>query len=101
MRTTVMLASCCLWLGVVGLVAGCSSHNEPGPDHPVHGVNPDGTPKWVKRGSGAYDGEAGKAFYGVGVVTGIQNISLSRQTASNRARGEVNSGPDRGVIHAE
>jgi triphosphoribosyl-dephospho-CoA synthetase len=53
------------------------------------GVNPDGTPKWVRRGSGAYDGDHGKAFYGVGLVTGIQNPALRRQTADNRARGEI------------
>jgi hypothetical protein len=48
-----------------------------------------GTPKWVNRGSGAYDGEHGKCFYGVGVVNGIRNPALARQTADNRARGEI------------
>ena len=61
----------------------------PGPNHPLHGVTPDGKPRWVTRGSGAFDGENGKAFYGVGIVTGIQNISLARQTCDNRARGEI------------
>ena len=56
---------------------------------PITGVNPDGTPKWVNRGSGAYDGEHGKAFYGVGIVTGIDNPALLRQTGDNRARGEI------------
>jgi hypothetical protein len=73
---------------LVSLVAvGCST--APGPDHPIHGVAPDGTPRWVHRGSGAFDGEQGKAFYGVGIVQGIRNISLARQTADNRARGEI------------
>jgi hypothetical protein len=52
-------------------------------------VNPDGTPRWVNRGSGAYDGKHGKAFYGVGLVRGINNPALMRQTADNRARGEI------------
>ena len=69
------------------LVASCAS--APGPDHPVLGVNPDGTPKWVNRGSGAYDGSFGKCFYGVGILNGVQNEALARQTADNRARGEI------------
>jgi hypothetical protein len=68
------------------LFIGCA---HTGPDHPVLGVNPDGTPKWVNRGSGAYDGEHGKCFYGVGLLTGVQNEALARQAADNRARGEI------------
>jgi hypothetical protein len=74
-------------LGLTLFVAACS--HEPGPDHPVHGVNPDGTPKWVRRGSGAYDGEHGKCFYGVGILAGVQNPGLARQAVDNRARGEI------------
>jgi len=74
-------------LGLFTMLFGCST--APGPDHPVHGVNPDGTPKWVNRGSGAYDGQHGKCFYGVGVLQGIRNPGLARQTVDNRARGEI------------
>jgi hypothetical protein len=52
-------------------------------------VNPDGTPKWVNRGSGAYDGKYGKCFYGVGVLQGVRNPGLARQAVDNRARGEI------------
>ena len=80
------------WLFVVAagctLSLGCAT-SETSPDHPVRGVNPDGTPKWVNKGSGAYEGGQGKAFYGVGLVAGIRNPALSRQTADNRARGEI------------
>lgn len=72
------------------IVTACAT-SETSPDHPIHGVNPDGTPKWVRRGSGVYDGDAGKAFYGVGLANGIRNVALLRQTADNRARGEVAS----------
>ena len=76
------------WFALVACFSlGCS--HDPGPDHPVYGVTPEGVPRWVNKGSGAYDGEHGKAFYGVGLVKGIQNPSLSRQTADNRARGEI------------
>jgi len=74
-------------LGLTTLLAACA--HEPGPNHPVHGVNPDGTPKWVHRGSGAYDGEHGKCFYGVGILAGVQNPGLARQAVDNRARGEI------------
>ena len=60
-----------------------------GPGDPTHGVTPAGTPVWVNKGSGAYDGPNGKAFYGVGILTGVQNEGLARQSADNRARGEI------------
>jgi hypothetical protein len=66
---------------------GCSSG--PGPDHPIHGVTPEGVPRWVNRGSGAYEGKYGKCFYGVGILAGVQNPGLSRQAVDNRARGEI------------
>ncbi len=68
------------------IFVGCSG---PSSNNPIAGVNPDGSPKWVNRGSGAFDGEHGKAFYGVGLLTGVQNEALARQAADNRARGEV------------
>jgi len=77
-------------LGLLSLiVAGCSGPGVDSPDHPVHGVTPAGTPRWVNRGSGAYDGPHGKCFYGVGVLAGVQNPGLSRQAVDNRARGEI------------
>ena len=61
----------------------------PSANNPIAGVNPDGSPKWVNRGSGAFDGEHGKAFYGVGLLTGVQNEALARQACDNRARSEI------------
>jgi hypothetical protein len=46
-------------------------------------------PAWVTKGSGAFGGEGGKAFYGVGLVSGIKNQALAVQSADNRARAEV------------
>lgn len=54
---------------------------------------PDGTqsqkPAWIEKGSGAFSGEMGQAFYGVGSSWGIQNPSLLRSSADNRARTEL------------
>lgn len=46
-------------------------------------------PEWVAKGTGAYGGERGRVFYGVGSASGIGNASLLRSTADNRARNEV------------
>jgi hypothetical protein len=73
-----------------GLLMACPA---PGPGRggadPITGVTPTGKPRWVDKGSGAMKGELGRAFYGVGLVAGIQNPALARQTADNRARGEI------------
>ena len=46
-------------------------------------------PEWVNKGSGAFGGEKGKIFYGVGSASGIRNHSLARSTADNRGRAEI------------
>ncbi|MBW2411680.1 MAG: LPP20 family lipoprotein [Deltaproteobacteria bacterium] len=46
-------------------------------------------PEWVMKGSGAFDVEGSKVFYGVGAASGIQNKALLRKTADNRARAEI------------
>ncbi|MBE0499807.1 MAG: LPP20 family lipoprotein [Desulfuromonadales bacterium] len=48
-----------------------------------------GAPDWVNEGSGAFENAGDKVFYGVGSVTGVQSLSLSRETAEQRARAEV------------
>jgi hypothetical protein len=78
----------CTSLFLVALATtSCASTS--GPDHPVLGVTPNGVPRWVNRGSGAFEGEFGKCFYGVGILTGVQNEGLARQAMDNRARGEI------------
>jgi hypothetical protein len=69
------------------LAAGCGG--PPGAGDPTMGVNPDGTPSWINRGSGAYEGQYGKAFYGVGILAGVENPGLARQAVDNRARAEI------------
>lgn len=46
-------------------------------------------PEWVWKGSGAFDIDKGKVFYGVGMASGIKNKALLRTTADNRARAEI------------
>ncbi len=46
------------------------------------------TPKWVEKGGG-YMMKDGKAFYGVGGVSGVKNEPLAREAADNRARADL------------
>lgn len=48
-----------------------------------------GRPAWVDQGSGAFDVDKGKIFYGVGIASGIKNKALLVSTADSRARAEV------------
>ena len=76
---------------VVGLLAlgmsACGSSKTAG-DAPANfqGIE---YPDWVLKGSGAYSGDAGQVFYGVGSVTGIKNHALARTPADNRARADL------------
>ena len=70
----------CVFLGVgILFFMGCAAR-EPAP--------PAG-PAWVNKGSGAFDMDKGKVFYGVGVASGIKNRALLISTADNRARAEI------------
>ncbi len=48
-----------------------------------------GAPTWVVKGSGAFEDDRGKVFYGVGSASGIRNHALLRSTSDNRARNEL------------
>ncbi|NGZ09178.1 MAG: hypothetical protein CV088_07290 [Nitrospira sp. LK70] len=48
-----------------------------------------GPPKWVEKGSGAFNEKDSKAFYGVGAVVGVRNAPLAWDTAENRGRAEI------------
>lgn len=46
-------------------------------------------PEWVMKGSGAFGGDTGRVFYGVGSASGVKNHSLARAASDNRARSEI------------
>ena len=46
-------------------------------------------PDWVNKGSGAFKDSNEKIFYGVGLADGMQNLSLQRTTADDRAIANV------------
>ena len=53
------------------------------------GVTFSGGPDWVNKGNGAFSGDKGKVFRGVGIAGGIRNPSMRRSSADVRARGEI------------
>jgi hypothetical protein len=64
---------------------GCSSTPKTTPSADSAALGP----TWVMKGSGAFDVDGSKVFYGVGVASGIRNKALLRQTSDNRARAEI------------
>jgi hypothetical protein len=70
---------------VLALVA-CGSDNKPEMSNQVQHAN---GPDWVNRGSGAFGGDKGKIFYGVGIASGIHNAAMRRSTTDSRARAEI------------
>ena len=67
------------------LTIGCASAPKETPSADPAAMGP----QWVMKGSGAFDVDGSKVFYGVGVASGIRNKALLRQTSDNRARAEI------------
>jgi hypothetical protein len=53
------------------------------------GKTENGLPGWLNRGSTAVTKDGKRAFYGVGMASGIKNAPLLRSTCDNRARNEI------------
>ena len=70
---------------VAAALAGCGEKKPEMSNQVLHANAPD----WVNRGSGAFGGEKGKIFYGVGIVSRMPNAALRRATADARARSEI------------
>jgi hypothetical protein len=79
-----------IWLAILGItvlgIAGCSANKEITAKTPIQDLK---APEWVVKGSGAFANERGKIFYGVGSSSNMENPSLLRTAADNRARNEV------------
>lgn len=80
MKTKQLMVLCAVLMTGLFLMSGCSSTPESAFSQ---------GPEWCYKGSGAFDAEKGKVFYGVGIASGIKNKALLVSTADNRARAEV------------
>ena len=67
------------------MLSACGSNAPQQSNQVLHANGPD----WVNKGSGAFGGDKGKVFYGVGLVSGVHNAALRRSTADARARAEI------------
>ena len=75
-----------LSMAVLAFAMACGGGNKPEMSNQVLHAN---GPDWVNRGSGAFGGDKGKVFYGVGIASGIRNYAMRRSTADSRARAEI------------
>ena len=76
-----------LVLGTIAVACvACGKKDDGAAPANMQGIN---YPEWVMKGSGAFGGEAGRVFYGVGSASGIKNHALARTTADNRGRAEI------------
>src|SRR2546429_2575821 len=71
---------------VAAALVACGGEKKPDMSNQILHAN---GPDWVNRGSGAFGGEKGKIFYGVGIASGIRNAALRRSTSDSRARSEI------------
>ena len=78
-----------LVLAAFSMVLFSCGKSEPPPTNPVAAHAAVDMPEWCMKGSGAFGGDAGKKFVGVGSVSGIKNHALAISTADNRARAEI------------
>ncbi len=74
-----------LGISMVAAMLACGSDKPQMSNQVLHANGPD----WVNRGSGAFGGEKGKVFYGVGIASGIRNAAMRRSTSDSRARSEI------------
>ncbi|MBI2191615.1 MAG: LPP20 family lipoprotein [Planctomycetes bacterium] len=74
------------------LLGGCesskSSSKSSGKEMKSGGVFAN-APEWVRKGSGSFEGDRGRAIYGVGSRSNIDNIARLQDAAKNAARTEV------------
>jgi hypothetical protein len=79
MKKSISLLSAALFIASLGVIAGGCSGGQPYAN----------APDWVTQGSGAFTGDRGKAFYGVGSAPKMVDKSMQRDRANNRARRDI------------
>ncbi|MGD0283937.1 MAG: hypothetical protein ABSB95_16520 [Dissulfurispiraceae bacterium] len=72
-------------LAVSGLLTGCGSTKGAEKVTETTPIQDLKAPKWVIKGSGAFSGQHGKVFYGVGSAAEMKNPSMLRIASEDRA----------------
>jgi hypothetical protein len=84
MKKIVTIISALMFVAAIGVVGSAC-----GGDETLTGTSASGAPNWVLKGSGAFTGDRGKAFYGVGSAPKMIDASMQRDRANNRARRQI------------
>jgi hypothetical protein len=84
MKKIVTIISALMFVAALGVVGSAC-----GGDDTLTGTSASGAPNWVLKGSGAFTGDRGKAFYGVGSAPKMLDASMQRDRANNRARRQI------------
>ena len=84
MKKIVTIISALMFVAALGVVGSAC-----GGDETLTGTSASGAPNWVLKGSGAFTGDRGKAFYGVGSAPKMIDASMQRDRANNRARRQI------------
>jgi hypothetical protein len=85
MKKIAIVISALLVIGALGMFASACG----GGGNNLQATTASGAPAWVLKGSGAFTGDRGKAFYGVGSAPKMVDISMARDRANNRARRQI------------
>lgn len=75
-----------LLLAGLFLIGGCVGTQQMTKTTPIQDLD---APEWVVKGSGAFEAEKGRVFYGVSSAFGIKNPPLLRTASENRSRNEL------------
>ena len=81
-----LVKMCFILVAGIVLITGCAGNKEILKTTPMQEID---SPEWVMKGSGAFDEQSGKIFYGVGSAANMKNSSLLRTAAGDRARSEL------------
>ncbi len=80
MKKAISILSVVMFIAALGVIGTACGNG----DSALTGTS--GAPEWVTKGAGAFTGDRGKAFYGVGSAPKMIDISMQRDRANNRAR---------------
>lgn len=84
MKKIVTIISALMFVAAIGVIGSAC-----GGDDALTGTSASGAPNWVLKGSGAFTGDRGKAFYGVGSAPKMIDASMQRDRSNNRARRQI------------
>ncbi len=85
MKKLVSIIAALSLIATLGIISSACGDDGNG----LHATTASGAPAWVLKGSGAFTGDRGKAFYGVGSAPKMIDVSMQRDRANNRARRQI------------